>query len=281
MKRLLLGAAGAALGLALFAAHPAGLLGPQGATCAAAAGNHHVALVVQHNAPNGAGQTVLTACVAFDQATSTFDAAAHTISAEEVLRLSGIQFGTADYGATYGVAVCQVDGEPASYTPRCLEPGPSRYWFVFASAYPGSGWNATNHGVSNVRVGDGDAVGLRYEADPSGQPPAPSGICPAPAPWTAPPTTSPQKPAPATTIPQGPTSRPTPASAAATATSPPPSPDQSPTPASPPTSPSPRPPVATRAASGSSPGLLGWIAAAVIAVLLGGLAGMRLLRQRG
>jgi hypothetical protein len=152
---------------------PGGSAAPQ---CALAAGPHHVAVVVRH----GDGWA-LRQCVGF---------AGDSISGEEALNGSGIQWQSYDYGGSLGRGVCQVDGEPA--TPpsgfnrdNCLSSN-GRYWGVKVSR-GGGAWGGSPRGVSSTRFSDGDALGLAY-GDGSESPASPAGICPAPPPATAPPT---------------------------------------------------------------------------------------------
>lgn len=154
------------LALALAAAAPAlpGLhLGP---ACASAAGLHHAAVVVEHG--DGA---VLIRCVAFDT---------DEISGEQLLGLSGIGYQTAAFGG-FGQAVCQIDGEPASFPPGCWT-STSPYWALFV-ARGGGPWSVSNLGVSSQTFRDGDAEGFRYSAQTGSlSPPAAPGRCPPTAP---------------------------------------------------------------------------------------------------
>ena len=130
--------------------------------CAAATWSHHAALVVEH----GDGR-VINLCIGFDAA---------SITGEDMLRASGLEFGTVSFGSL-GDAVCQIDNEPASYPPSCFTTT-SPYWVLFASRHGGA-WTAADHGVSSEAFADGDAAGFRYDPQSgSAAPPAsPAGVC--------------------------------------------------------------------------------------------------------
>jgi len=143
----------------------AGLIAPVGAAipaCAAADQPHHVAIVVEH----GDG-TIVTACVGF---------ATDAISGIDALASSGIEYGTVGFGG-FGQAVCQLDGEPATYPPSCFSSGGSS-WALFV-ARNGSPWALSSVGVSSLSLHDGDGEGFRYDPQ-SGttEPPSTSGHCP-------------------------------------------------------------------------------------------------------
>ena len=139
-------------------------VGPSVAGCAQAATSHHAALVVEHG--NGA---VTSVCVSF---------AADSITGDDLLAGSGVQYATADYGGT-GKAVCQIDGEPGQYPPGCWTAS-SPYWAMFVSRAGGS-WVTSSLGISSQTFRDGDAEGFRYQGQSSSSvPPSPSGVCPAP-----------------------------------------------------------------------------------------------------
>jgi hypothetical protein len=155
-------------------------LGPAAPLCTEASTLYRVALVVEH----GDGQAIRR-CVGFDTSTAT---------ALAVLDASGLEVGTSSYGVL-GSAICQIDSEPASYPPGCFT-GSGSYWVLFVSR-AGGAWLNSPIGVSNLSVGDGDAVGFRYDpqagADPP--PPSPAGTCPV---MTPPPARTPTPPARAT-----------------------------------------------------------------------------------
>jgi len=176
------------LGLALLI--PASVLpGPGAAATCAAASGHHVAVVVQHG--NG---TTLSPCVTF---------AGDSISGEQALAKSGIQAGTLPSGG-FGVAVCQLDGEPTSYPPSCWT-GTSPFWALFVARGSGS-WQYSSVGISSVVLHDGDALGFRYQSQSSHVPPTIAGDCPNPTPPPTPKPTPRTTPRPTAT----PTDRPTP-----------------------------------------------------------------------
>lgn len=176
------------LGLALLI--PASVIpGPGAAASCAAASGDRVAVVVQHG--NG---TTLSRCVSFS---------GDSISGEQALARSGIQAGTLPSGG-FGVAVCQLDGEPSSYPPSCWT-GTSPFWALFVARASGS-WQYSSVGISSIVLHDGDALGFRYQSQSSHAPPTTAGDCPDP---TPPPTAKPTpRPTPRPTPP--PTDRPTP-----------------------------------------------------------------------
>ena len=163
LRRVLLSGA---LGLALLI--PASVIpGPgSAATCLAASGSHRVAVALEH----GDGGTLLR-CVSFST---------DTISGADAVHRSGIESGTVTFGG-FGLAVCQLDGEPASYPPSCWT-GTSPFWALFVARGGGS-WQTSSLGMSNLALHDGDALGFRYESQ-SAQPAPPSiaGRCPDPTP---------------------------------------------------------------------------------------------------
>ena len=158
------------LGLALLV--PASVMpGPgEAGTCAAASGDR-VAVVVQH-----ANGTTLSRCVPF---------AGDSISGEQALAKSGIQAGTLPSGG-FGVAVCQLDGEPTSYPPSCWT-GTSPFWALFVTRGTGA-WQYSSVGISSIVLHDGDALGFRFQGQSSHAPPTIAGDCPDP---TPPPTSKP------------------------------------------------------------------------------------------
>ena len=163
LRRVLLSGA---LGLALLI--PASVIpGPGSAvTCLAASGSHRVAVALEH----GDGRTVLR-CVSFST---------DAISGADAVHRSGIESGTVTFGG-FGLAVCQLDGEPASYPPSCWT-GTSPFWALFVARGGGS-WQTSSLGISNLALHDGAALGFRDESQ-SGQPAPPSiaGRCPDPTP---------------------------------------------------------------------------------------------------
>jgi len=154
--------------------------------CASAAWTHHVALIVEHG--DGA---VIRLCIGFDSS---------SISGEDILRASGVEFATVNYGSL-GDAVCQIDNEPSTYPPGCFSSS-SPYWVLFASR-GGSAWSAADHGISSEQFSNGDAEGFRYDAQ-SGSPSPPvsaAGTCPVNVATSAPATATPGAAAPSTARP--------------------------------------------------------------------------------
>jgi hypothetical protein len=147
--------------------------GPAAPLCAQAASSQRVGLVVEH-----ADGQVIRRCVGFNSPTAT---------ALGVLQGSGLEVGISSYGGGLGVAICQIDNEPATYPPGCFTASGS-YWVLFVS-HAGGAWVASTVGASNVTVVNGDDIGFRFDsqsgADPP--PPSPAGTCPA----ETPPATSP------------------------------------------------------------------------------------------
>ncbi len=134
---------------------------PAASLCTAATYPHHVALVVELGDGESVGR-----CVGFN---------ASSISGEEVMRASGLEYATQGYGSL-GQAVCQVDEEPAAYS-TCL-PSSGSYWALFTSR-AGGAWQPADVGISSVELASGDAEGLRYdpETGPDPAPPSPAGVC--------------------------------------------------------------------------------------------------------
>jgi hypothetical protein len=99
-----------------------------------------------------------------------FDAA--QVTGEQLLKSSGIEYQTQNFGSL-GLAVCQVDNEPARFS-RCL-PANAPYWALWVSK-AGSAWSMAEAGITNLELADHDALGLRYtpatEASPA-PPPSP------------------------------------------------------------------------------------------------------------
>jgi len=134
---------------------------PAASLCTAATYPHHVALVVELGDMQSVGR-----CVGFY---------ASTISGEEVLKASGLEYSTQGYGSI-GQAVCQVDGEPYAYS-SCL-PSSGSYWALF-TARAGGAWQPADVGISSLEFASGDAEGLRYDPElgPDPAPPSPAGVC--------------------------------------------------------------------------------------------------------
>ncbi len=148
------------------------------------------------------------------------------LSGEQVLADSGISYQTVSFGGLND-AVCQVDGEPATFPPGCWT-STSNFWALFVARAGGS-WFPSSLGISSLTLHDGDSEGLRFE--PQAQPVEPSvkGDCPAATPKpTLKPTPKPTpksspKPTPGATpnpSPAQPTARTTPVAVAGSAGSP-------------------------------------------------------------
>lgn len=150
-----------AAGVLVAASSAAATMLPAAAPCAAATFSSHVTLVVEHG-----DSSVIGLCIGFDGS---------SITGEQVLEASGLRYATQSYGSL-GDAVCQIDGEPASYG-TCL-PASGSYWAMFVSR-GGGGWQNADRGISSETFGDGDAEGFRYESQNGAEPaPAsPAGIC--------------------------------------------------------------------------------------------------------
>jgi hypothetical protein len=148
---------GAVLGLGGSAAH----LLPAASPCAAATYSSHVTLVVEH----GDGG-IIGLCIGFDGS---------SITGEEILQASGLEYATAGYGAL-GDAVCQIDDEPAAYD-TCL-PSSGPYWMIFV-ARGGGWWQVADRGISTETFSSGDAEGFRYDPQdgPDPAPASPAGLC--------------------------------------------------------------------------------------------------------
>ncbi len=137
-------------------------VGPSLVGCAQASSLHHAALVVEHG--DGA---VITVCVPF---------AEDSITGDQLIARSRVQYATADYGGT-GKAVCQIANEPAQYPPGCWTAS-SPYWALVVSRSDGS-WTMSSLGISSQTFRDGDAEGFRYEGQSDyAVPPPPRGVCP-------------------------------------------------------------------------------------------------------
>lgn len=167
--------------------------GPLHPACAAAAGAHHVALVVEHSD----GRT-LDYCIGFD---------ADSLTGEQVLQDAAQQYGLEYRTVTFGSlgdAVCQIDHEPQTYPASCWTSS-SDYWSMWVSR-GGGAWAGSNRGVSSQSFGDGDAEGWHYvpQSGAAGPPPSPLGICKAAVPPPPPSTAAPQPAVVPTVAPIGP-----------------------------------------------------------------------------
>jgi hypothetical protein len=148
---------GVALGVGGGAAHLIAAAAP----CTAATYSSHATLLVEH----GDGG-VVGLCIGFDGT---------SITGEEILQASGLEYATAGYGSL-GDAVCQIDDEPAAYS-SCLPSGGS-YWALFVSRAGGS-WQTASSGILALTFANGDAEGFRYDPQSGADPPpaSPAGIC--------------------------------------------------------------------------------------------------------
>lgn len=150
-------------------------------TCVNAEALHHAAVVIEHS-----DGSVITRCVGFD---------VDSVTGEDLLTSSGIEWEQpGDYGGM-GAEVCQIDNEPATYPAGCWT-STSRYW-AFYAATDGGGWQySRGEGASSRRFRDGDAAGFHYQ--PQGPmdlyPPSFEGVCVASAPSPTPGPTSPTSP---------------------------------------------------------------------------------------
>jgi hypothetical protein len=104
-------------------------------------------------------------CVAF---------AGASLSGEQVLKQSGIPYQTVSFGGI-GLAVCQVDGEPAEFPPSCWTTT-SPFWTLFV-ARKGASWTPSSLGISAQVFRDGDSEGLRFEAQTAPVAPTIYGNC--------------------------------------------------------------------------------------------------------
>ena len=118
---------------------------------------------------HGNGSTS-TQCVAFNGA---------SLTGEQVLDASGIEYKTVAFGGL-SAAVCQVEGEPATFPPSCWT-STSSFWAFFV-ARKGGTWFSSSLGISSQTFHDGDSEGFRYEPQDVPLPPTIMGNCPSPTP---------------------------------------------------------------------------------------------------
>jgi hypothetical protein len=123
-------------------------------SCDKAVGSHHAWVVVEHG-----NKASVKRCVGFDTA---------DITALDITKRAGIGVSTQSF--SFGVAVCEVDNEPAHYT-KCLPSG-APYWALFVAPHRGN-WTAASVGATAQKVHDGDAVGWRYDPASEAQPAPP------------------------------------------------------------------------------------------------------------
>ncbi|MGH7609790.1 MAG: hypothetical protein ACREOD_07670 [Candidatus Dormibacteria bacterium] len=88
------------------------------------------------------------------------------ISGEAALRHSGIEFATQQF--SFGLAVCQIDHDPRSYS-QCLASG-QPYWALFIWSGHGP-WRSASTGISGVSLRPGQALGWRYVPSSGSAPP--------------------------------------------------------------------------------------------------------------
>ena len=124
---------------------------PSSAPCANAGAPHHAYVVVQH-----LSGTRIQKCVGF-----TGD----TIDGQALMDQSKVQYSAQTF--SFGKAVCQVDGEPQSYTSCFSNSGPN--WLLFVDT--GGTWEMAQTGYTQITLHDKDAFGWIYSAAASPAPP--------------------------------------------------------------------------------------------------------------
>ena len=117
-----------------------------GTTCVNQSAAHHAYVVVEH-----LSGTTLQRCVGFDGA---------QIGGEELMNQSGIKYAAQAFSGL-GKAVCQVDGEPASFT-ECF-PKDKPFWALLVET-SGGPWTDAQSGYTAVNLKDGDALGWSYRS---------------------------------------------------------------------------------------------------------------------
>lgn len=199
------------------------------------------------------------------------------------MNASGLSYATVQYGGL-GRAVCQIDGEPATYPPSCFNSN-SPYWSMFVSK-AGGPWVVARLGVSAQQLADGDALGWRF-IPPGGSmtPASPAGVC-STQPATGTPSMIPALPAPPVSVSAPNPTPPQRTSPQPTAEVPAPSatvePNQAPASSGaslPATSAPPAPLASTRSARAAGPEMA-WLILAAAAGGLIGLLAVRLLAER-
>lgn len=157
-----------------------------GGRVGAQAASHRAALLIEHS--NG---SLIARCVAF---------AEEAISGLQLIGRSGIESHTQSFGDV-GVAVCQLDFEPAQVPATCFGAGP--YWQYYRHA--AAGWRLSATGASGTVVHDGDLDGWHYAAGQQAPPPASfAQVCGAPAPAASRVAAAPVMTAPSRAAPAGP-----------------------------------------------------------------------------
>jgi hypothetical protein len=125
-------------------------------TCVNAKAAHRAYVVVQH-----LDARVVQACVGFEGA---------DLNGDELMRQSGIPIKTQTF--SFGMAYCQLDGEPAQYD-QCFNPAQGApNWSLFVARAGGS-FKLADAGAGGLKLADKDALGWRYQAGTAGLPPPP------------------------------------------------------------------------------------------------------------
>ena len=117
-----------------------------GAACVNQTAAHHAYVVVEHLS----GAT-LQRCVGFN---------GEQLGGEELMNQSGIKY-TAQTFSGLGKAVCQIDGEPASFT-ECF-PKDKPFWGLLVET-GGGPWTDAQSGYTQINLKDGDALGWSYRS---------------------------------------------------------------------------------------------------------------------
>lgn len=118
----------------------------------AGSGTLHAYVVVQHL--SGAS---LQRCVAFKD----------TLTGKQLMDESGIKYETQSF--SFGLGMCSLDGEPATFT-ECFPQG-KPYWMLFVEQ--AGAWKPAQSSFDSLGLNDKDAFGWRYVAasDQSPSPP--------------------------------------------------------------------------------------------------------------
>ncbi len=144
-----------ALLAALAMAACGGSAAPAPAAATGCAGtSHRASLAVVH-----LGGASRTACVGFR---------GDTIAGVELLKQSRVEYQTEN--RSWGLAICQVDNEPAQFG-DCIPRG-APYWSIWI-AHRGQPWEAAQVGISKIELHDGEALGLRYVSQAGAPSPPP------------------------------------------------------------------------------------------------------------
>ncbi|HXM54364.1 MAG TPA: hypothetical protein VOB72_03170 [Candidatus Dormibacteraeota bacterium] len=113
---------------------------------------HHAYVVVEHLSGK-----VVQGCVGF---------AGAQITGDDLMSKSGIKYNAQTFTGL-GKAICQLDGEPATFT-ECF-PKDKPYWALVVST-AGGPWADAQSGYATTDLKDGDALGWQYR-QPTGSPP--------------------------------------------------------------------------------------------------------------